>query len=265
VRYAVNIPPFTDAHMIVDMAVDAEEAGWDAVFVWDHLRWIVALDLDVHDPWSLLAAMAMRTSRVQLGTCVTPVPRRRPHVLAKQLVTLDHLSGGRAMLGVGLGEPPDADFADLGDDPDPVRRGERLDEGLAVIAGLASGQRVDHDGAHYQVHAEYKPASVQRPRPPIFVAGTAFHRKPLLRSLRFEGFFPIGHDALLAPADVAKYVEGIERPAGWQLFAARTPEHSPEEFEAVGVDWLCDGAWPMGDWVTELRDRIRAGPRQAPR
>ena len=259
-RIGVNIPPFTDAATIIDMAVDAEHAGWDAVFVWDHLRWIVALDLDVHDPWSLLAAMAVRTTRVKLGTCVTPVPRRRPHVLAKQVVTVDHLSNGRVMLGVGLGAPPDADFDDLGDEPDDIVRAARLDEGLTILDGLLSGRRVDHDGEHFHVHAEYKPAAVQRPRPPIFVAGTAYRQRPLQRALRWDGFFPIGHDTFLRPEDLARYLDGVERPEGWELFAARTPDNSPAEFGDVGVDWLVDGAWPVGDWVAELRGRINNGP-----
>ena len=259
-RFGVSIPPFTDAMTIVDMSVEAEQAGWDGVFLWDHLRWIVALDLDVHDPWSLLAAIAMRTSRVKLGTFVTPLPRRRPQVLAKQVVTVDHLSGGRAMLGVGLGEPPDADFADLGDDGDAAVRAARLDEGLEILDGLLSGRRVDHDGEHFHVHAEYKPASLQQPRVPIFVAGTAYRRRPLQRAVRWDGFFPIGHDHFLGPADIARYVGEVERPQGWELFAARTPECVPSEFEDAGVTWLVEGAWPMGDWVNELRTRIKAGP-----
>jgi alkanesulfonate monooxygenase SsuD/methylene tetrahydromethanopterin reductase-like flavin-dependent oxidoreductase (luciferase family) len=170
------------------MADAAEQAGWDAVFLWDHLRWNAALKLDVHDPWALLAAMAVRTERVRLGTCVTPLTRRRLQVLAKQLVTLDHLSGGRSMLGVGLGEPPDADFADFGDEPDPTVRASRLDEGLGVLYHLLSGDRVDHGGEHFRVHAELRPAPVQRPRPPIFVAGVAPHRRPVERSLRWDGY-----------------------------------------------------------------------------
>lgn len=261
-RHAVSIPPFTDPSTIVDMAVEAERAGWDAVLVWDHLRWIVALDLDVHDPWSLLAAIAARTSTIKLGTCVTPLSRRRPHVVAKQLVTLDHLSGGRAMLGVGLGEPPDADFDDLGDDSDPLTRAARLDEGLAILDGLVSGRRVDHDGEHFRVHAEFKPASVQRPRPPIFVAGIAYNRRPLRRALRWDGFFPLGHDDLLQPADIDRYLDGVDRPAGWDLFAARTVGGTASEFEAVGVTWLVEGAWPTGDWVRDLSRRISEGPQR---
>ena len=242
------------------MAAAADEAGWAGVFVWDHLRWIVALELDVHDPWSLLAVMAVRTGRVRLGTCVTPVPRRRPQVLAKQVVTLDHLSRGRAMLGVGLGEPPDADFADFGDEDDPALRAGRLDEGLAVLDGLLRGDRVDHDGKHFRVHAEMLPLPVQRPRPPIFVAGIAPHRRPLERALRWDGFFPIGSQGLLGPEELAHYVGAVERPAGWDLFAALTDDHDTTEFEAVGVTWRVQGAWPTGDWVAELTARIVDGP-----
>jgi alkanesulfonate monooxygenase SsuD/methylene tetrahydromethanopterin reductase-like flavin-dependent oxidoreductase (luciferase family) len=259
-RYAVSIPPFTDPSKILDMATMAEQAEWDAVFVWDHLRWDVGLKPDVHDPWALLAAMAVRTERIRLGTCVTPVSRRRPHVLAKQLVTLDHLSAGRSMLGVGLGEPADADFGDFGDEADPRARAARLDEGLEVLDHLLRGDRVDHDGEHFRVHAELRPAPVQRPRPPIFVAGVSPHRRPLERALRWEGFFPIAGAELLSPDAIANYLEGIVPPRGWDLFAALTPGHDPSEFAAVGVTWLVEGAWPVGDWVAELSGRIIEGP-----
>jgi alkanesulfonate monooxygenase SsuD/methylene tetrahydromethanopterin reductase-like flavin-dependent oxidoreductase (luciferase family) len=230
------------------------------VFLWDHLRWDTHLDLEIHDPWALLSAMAVRTTTVKLGTCVTPLSRRRPHVLAKQLVTLDHLSGGRAMLGVGLGEPPDSDFGDFGDEADPKTRGAMLDEGLDILDRLMRGERVDVDGAHYAVHAEIKPAAVQRPRPPIFVAGVLPNRRPLERALRWDGFFPIGSTALLTPQDIASYVGDRTRPEGWDLFAARTPGHALAEWEAAGVTWLVEGTWPEGDWVDEVRERIRIGP-----
>lgn len=259
-HYAVSIPPFSDPHTILAMANGAEEAGWDAVLLWDHLRWDAGRRLDVHDPWSLLAAMAVRTKRVRLGTCVTPVSRRRPQVLAKHIVTLDHLSGGRAMIGVGLGEPPDGDFADFGDEPDPVIRAARLDEGLVVLDRLTSGGRVDHDGDHFRVHTELRPAAVQRPRPPIFVAGVAPHRRPLERALRWDGFFPIGSRELLTPADIGRYLKGVEHPPGWDLFASLTPGHAPSEFAAVGVTWLVQGAWPTGNWIEDLSRRIAEGP-----
>ncbi len=260
VRFAVNIPPFTAAGTIVDLAVEAEAAGWDAVLVWDHLQWITALELDVHDPWALLSAIAMRTGRVQLGTGVTPLSRRRPWIVAKQLVTLDHLSGGRAMLGVGLGEPPDADFEAFGDESDRRRRGAMLDEALDIIATVAAGEPVDHRGEHYTVQAHLRPGAVQRPRPPIFVAGVKPNRRPLERALRWDGFFPIGGADLLTPEQIGEYLAGVDRPEGWEVFAALTPGHDVAEFEAVGATWLVEGAWPMGDWVEELGGRIADGP-----
>ena len=262
-RFGVNVPPFADPLTLVELAVEAEAAGWDAFLLWDHLRWDTHLDLEIHDPWALLSAMAVRTSRVLLGTCVTPLARRRPWVLAKQLVTLDHLSGGRAMLGVGLGEPPDSDFSDFGDVADPRQRAALLDEGLAVLDGFVRGGRVDVDGTHLSVHAEMAPAAVQRPRPPIFVAGVLPHRRPLARALRWDGFFPIGSDALLTPSDVASFLEGVDRPDGWEVFSALTPGFSLAEWESAGVTWLVEGTWPVGDWLAEVRERIRSGPPTA--
>src|SRR5690606_21027241 len=116
-RYGVSIPPFTDAARVLGWARRAEESDWDGVFVWDHVQW--SASVAPLDPWVVLGAVAQVTGRVRLGTMVTPLSRRRPHVVAKQLTTLDHLSAGRAVLGVGLGEPVDRDFADLGEEADP--------------------------------------------------------------------------------------------------------------------------------------------------
>ena len=146
------------------MATDAEQAGWDGVFLWDHLVLMPGVRLDVHDPWVLLGAMAQATERVLLGTLVTPLARRRPWVVARHLITLDHLSGGRAVLGVGLGDPPDADFAAFGDPSDPRERAALLDEGLTIVDGLLRGP-LSHKGERYQVDSELLPRPVQRPRP----------------------------------------------------------------------------------------------------
>jgi alkanesulfonate monooxygenase SsuD/methylene tetrahydromethanopterin reductase-like flavin-dependent oxidoreductase (luciferase family) len=259
-RFAVSIPPFTDATTLVDLAVDAETAGWDAVLLWDHLQFVMAMELDIHDPFTVLGAMAVRTERVRLGTCVTPLARRRPWIVAKQLVTLDHLSGGRAMLGVGLGEPPDADFECFGDPGDPRERAVRLDDGLELLVALLSGEAVDHTGPRYRVQAQLRPAPVQRPRPPIFVAAVAPNRRPLRRAVRHDGVFPIGDPDLMSPAQVGEYLAGVGSPPDWDVFATLTPGFPVADFEAVGVTWLVEGAWPVGDWLAELRDRIRSGP-----
>ena len=168
-RFGLSIPPFTDVATLVTMARDAETAGWDGVFLWDHLQWERITDLDIHDPWVLLGALASQTSRVRLGTMVTPLSRRRPWVVAKHLTTLDHLSGGRAVLGVGLGAPADAEFAAFGDEAGDRARAALLDEGLDLLDGLLRG-RVQHEGPQFHVEARLRPGPVQDPRPPIWVA-----------------------------------------------------------------------------------------------
>jgi alkanesulfonate monooxygenase SsuD/methylene tetrahydromethanopterin reductase-like flavin-dependent oxidoreductase (luciferase family) len=260
VHFAISIPPFTDPNVIVDLAVDAETAGWDGVFLWDHLQWDAHLGLDIHDPWALLSAMAVRTQRVVLGTSVTPLARRRPWVLAKQVVTLDHLSGGRAVLGVGLGEPADADFEVFGEQTDAVARASILDDGLALLDKLLRGEAVSHHGRHFNVDAQLRPRPVQSPRPRIFVAGVYPHRKPRARALQWDGFFPISYPDFLAPEQIVDYLDPVQRPSNWDVYATLAPGHSVPAFAAAGVTWLVDGVWPVGDWVQDLRERVRAGP-----
>jgi alkanesulfonate monooxygenase SsuD/methylene tetrahydromethanopterin reductase-like flavin-dependent oxidoreductase (luciferase family) len=259
-RAAVSIPPFTDPGTLVDLAVRAEAAGWDGVFFWDHLVWSRQLRLDVHDPWVLLGAVAQHTTRVRLGTMVTPLARRRPWVVAKELTTLDHLSDGRAVLGVGLGEPPDADFGAFGDPAEPRVRAALLDEGLAVLDGLLRGQ-VDHRGDHFTVRNELRPRPVQRPRPPVWVAAVAPHRRPLSRATRWDGVVPLGPEGVLTPAQLADYLSGLgDRPKQWDVVAARAPGVGAEEYADAGATWLVDGTWPEGAWVEDLAETIRRGP-----
>src|SRR3954468_6176146 len=192
-RFSVNIPnfgDFADAHNVVKVAVAAEEAGWDGLFVWDHV---------VHDkderagvpfgaPWMLLTAAALATSRLRLGTLVTPVARRRPEQLARQVATLDALSGGRVVFGAGLGGPIEDEFASFGDTTDSVVLAERLDEGLDLLTRYGSGETVDHDGSRYRVRqTELLPATVQQPRPPVWIAGYWPNRRPMRRAARWDG------------------------------------------------------------------------------
>jgi alkanesulfonate monooxygenase SsuD/methylene tetrahydromethanopterin reductase-like flavin-dependent oxidoreductase (luciferase family) len=259
-RTAVNLPPFTDPASLVAMAVEAEQAGWDGVFLWDHMVLSPAMRLDVHDPWVLLGAMAARTERVRLGTLVTPLARRRPWVVARHVITLDHLSGGRAVLGVGLGEPGDADFAAFGDPGGRTDRAEVLDEALALLDGLWRGP-VEHRGRHFTVETDLLPRPVQRPRPPVWVAAVAPHRRSLARAQRWDGVAPLGPDAgPITPEQLYGYLAGVDRPAGWDVVATWAPGVPVAEYEDAGATWVVDGAWPVGDWVDDLRGRIRSGP-----
>lgn len=261
-RTGVSIPPFADPDQLVALAVVAEEAGWDGAFFWDHLVWRPQWRLPVQDPWVLLGAVAAGTRRLRLGTLVTPLARRRPWVVAKHLTTLDQLSGGRAVLGVGLGEPPDADFGDFGDPAGVPERAARLDEALALLDGLLRGP-VDHAGRHWQVRTELHPRPVQQPRPPVWVAAVAPHRRPLARAVRWDGVVPLGPDGVMTPAELAGYLGGVPRPAGWEVVAPWAPGVPAGEYADAGATWLVDGAWPDGDWLADLQRRVRQGPRAA--
>jgi alkanesulfonate monooxygenase SsuD/methylene tetrahydromethanopterin reductase-like flavin-dependent oxidoreductase (luciferase family) len=259
VRTAVSIPPFAAPATLVALGVEAERAGWDGVFFWDHIVWRGDPPLDLHDPWVLLGAVAAATERVVLGPLVTPLARRRPWVVAKQVTTLDHLSGGRAVLGVGLGEPPDADFAAFGDPPAARDRAAALDEGLAVVDGLWRGP-LAHRGDRFTVEAELRPRPLQRPRPPVWVAAVAPHRRPLARALRWDGAVLLGPQGVQTPDEVSAYLDRVERPPAWDVTAMWAPGVPADEYADAGVTWLVDGAYPEGDWVEDLRARVTAGP-----
>lgn len=196
-RYSINIPnfgDFADPRTVAAVATAAEEAGWDALLVWDHVVHDKRLrrGQPFGDPWVLLAAAGMMTSRLRLGTLVTPVPRRRPEQLARQVATLDVLTGGRVIFGAGLGGPIEDEFGSFGDTTDPVQLAERLDEGLELLRRYWSGATVNHDGQHFQVRdVDLLPATVQQPRPPVWIAGWWPNRRPMRRAAAWDGAAPL--------------------------------------------------------------------------
>ncbi|MEV0183470.1 LLM class flavin-dependent oxidoreductase [Streptomyces sp. NPDC050625] len=198
-RFSVNIPnfgDFADPRTVAKVAVAAEQAGWDGLFVWDHVLHRKHEGRPFGDPWMLLTAAASATSRIRLGTLVTPVARRRPQQLARQVATLDAMSGGRVVFAAGLGGPLEDEYASFGDTTDPKVLAERLDEGLDLLRRFWSGEPVNHDGRHYQVRdVTLLPATVQRPRPPVWVAGFWPNRPPMRRAARWDGAVPLFTDA----------------------------------------------------------------------
>jgi alkanesulfonate monooxygenase SsuD/methylene tetrahydromethanopterin reductase-like flavin-dependent oxidoreductase (luciferase family) len=256
-RFLLSVPPFTDPAVVVGWARDAEAHGWDGFFLWDHLSWNGKVE--VHDPWVLLGAIAAETSRIRIGTLVTPISRRRPQVLAKHLTTLDHLSGGRVTVGIGLGDPPDLDFSDFGDEASYKTRAAITDEALTVVAGLLGEGRVSHHGEHLDVDASVRPLPVQRPRIPIWVAGRAPHGRPLARAKAWDGYAPIA-SPFLSPDDLAAYV-GRHPHDDWDLVAQWTPGFGADEFEAAGATWLVRSVWPQEDgWLDEVSAMADAEP-----
>lgn len=191
-RCSINIPnlgDFADPRRVADAARLAEEAGWDGLFVWDHL---IGYNRDLVGEFAatniLLTAAALATSRIRLGTQVTPVPRRRPRQLAREIATLDRLSGGRMILGVGLGDPIDNEYGRFGEPTDPKVLAGLLDEGLEAITLLWSGEPVTFHGQHVTIDdVIMRPTPVQQPRVPIWIGGHWPHKAPGRRAARWDG------------------------------------------------------------------------------
>ncbi|MFI0486520.1 LLM class flavin-dependent oxidoreductase [Actinomadura sp. 9N215] len=194
-RYSINVPnfgDFADVRTVARVASAAEQAGWDALFVWDHVVYDKVERKTFGDPWMLLTAAALATTRIKLGTLVTPVPRRRPQQLARQVATLDAASGGRVIFAAGLGGPVADEYGAFGEPTDKALLAERLDEGLDLLARFWSGEPVTHHGRHYQVEdVTLLPATVQRPRPPVWTAGFWPNRRPMRRAARWDGAVPL--------------------------------------------------------------------------
>ncbi|MFJ3696736.1 LLM class flavin-dependent oxidoreductase [Streptomyces sp. NPDC090052] len=196
-RFSVNIPnfgDFADPRTVAEVAAAAEQAGWDGLFVWDH----VVHDkrerqgVPFGDPWMLLTAAALATTTLRLGTLVTPVARRRPEQLARQVATLDALSGGRVIFGAGLGGPIEDEYGSFGEPTHPRVLAGRLDEGLELLRRYWSGTPVTCEGQHYTVRdVTLLPATVQRPRPPVWIGGFWPNRPPMRRAARWDGAVPL--------------------------------------------------------------------------
>jgi alkanesulfonate monooxygenase SsuD/methylene tetrahydromethanopterin reductase-like flavin-dependent oxidoreductase (luciferase family) len=275
VRFGVTLPAFldwADPRTVMAMAAEAEGAGWDGFFLWDHVSWNPAWDgaPPMADPWICLAAAATATSVVRLGTMVTPLARRRPHKVAREVVSLDHLSGGRAVLGVGLGEP--FEFEAFGQ---PARRrGRHLDEALAVLAGLLAGEPVDFEGEHLRVHC---PPSLPRPvhgTIPVWVGGWWPHEAPFVRAARHDGVVPgrVGAERgeVLTVEDLVAIRALIGRDDDGYDYVASGATSGPddvgavERWRAAGATWWLESLHPFAG-TEPMRQRLRAGPpRVAP-
>ena len=191
-KYGLYCPTFgeyADPKYLVKLAQLAEKSGWDGFFIWDHIL-LLGSGLPVADAITTLAAIAVKTNKIKLGPMVTPVPRRRPWKLAKELITLDHLSNGRIILGAGIGNP-DWEYSLFGENPNLRIRAQKLDEGLEIISKMCRGE-VEYHGKYYTVEKErIGPTSIQKPRIPVWVAGTYGFKAPLRRATRWDGVFPL--------------------------------------------------------------------------
>jgi alkanesulfonate monooxygenase SsuD/methylene tetrahydromethanopterin reductase-like flavin-dependent oxidoreductase (luciferase family) len=252
-QYSISIPNFAEnPRSLVELAREAEAAGWNGFFLWDSLLFDTQ-GVPIVDPWVTLAAIAATTQRIRIGTMVTPLPRRRPWKLARETASLDQLSQGRLILGVGLGEPVQEDFACFGEQTNTRLRAAMLDEGLEVLQGLWSGRPFSYHGEHYQIEeVVFLPTPLQSPRIPIWVGGHWPHTAPMRRAARWDGVNPIKAGTFL-PADLREIVTYIK---------AHRSTDSPFEVVAGGYtpgDDVASWAEAGATWWLEVLDPWRFG------
>jgi alkanesulfonate monooxygenase SsuD/methylene tetrahydromethanopterin reductase-like flavin-dependent oxidoreductase (luciferase family) len=265
-RYGFVLP-WGDARTAAELASLAERSGWDGFFVWEPVWGI--------DAWVALAAAAMRTERIRLGTMLTPLPRRKPWDVASQAATLDNLSGGRVILSVGLGAVHEGWLA-FEADPGRRVRAELLDEGLDVLTGLWAGESFAYTGRHYTVQpTEFMlpPPPVQRPRVPIWVVGLWPAPRSMRRAARWDGWLPnfrTSDPTALNRPNEAQFAAAIdwlraERSAHGlameghdAVMEGTTPADDPIAAKAIVGRWADAGAtwWLEADWSVD-RERVR--------
>lgn len=260
-RHAIHLPLFgalADPHAAVAIARAAEQAGWDGLFVWDHVLSPVPGDWAIADPWVVLAAAAAATSRIRLGPMVTPLPRRRVIKLARETVTLDRLSNGRLILGLGNGVDDGREFSAFGDVVDARRRAQILTEGTAVLASLWAGETVDHHGLVVAEKVRAIPGPVQQPRIPIWFGTSRTAGAPIARAARYDGIYPVSPDPLRNdPARIARIAETVAAARGsldgFDIAAVAGPGDDLDRLRDAGVTWVMRGFWPGDDPDQVLR------------
>ena len=286
-RYGVSVPPFGpygDPRGLADLAARTEAAGWDGFFVWDHMVYDPSFH-PIGDPWVGLAAVALRTRRLTIGTMVTPLARRRPWKVARETVSLDRLSDGRFVLGVGLGDPAQWEYGFFGEETDRRVRAAKLDEALAILAGLWTGEPFRFSGRHYSMaEVTFKPAPVQHPRIPIWVGGWWPNKAPLRRAARWDGMAPIAWGRELRPEEVAEAVAYVRRhrdsEAAFDVVVSGRTGPGPADaarmvaHAAAGANWWLEdispwrfGADPEAQWSDQdsaaIERRVADGPPAA--
>ncbi len=263
-----------DIEQLVEYAHIAEEEGWDGVFLEEYFTYWGEQGI-TYDPWLALTAMALRTRRVSLGTTVTPLPSRLPWKLAREAITLDHLSHGRLILGVGLGDAQDRQF---GKEIDVKTRASMLDEGLDVLAGLMSERPFSYQGTHYQVNeTTFRPGPVQKPRIPIWLGGFWPRKAPAMRAARWGGFCPAKvpdeqGGGNIKPADIRAITAFItQHRASSTPFDIAAGGHSSgddaakarahvEPYNEAGATWWIEFVLPDPGEAAQALARVKQGP-----
>lgn len=255
-----------DPRALVELAAAAETAGWDGFFLWDHV--LHEPPLPLADPWVVLSAVAATTSTIRLGPLVTPLARRRPWKVAREATTLDHMSGGRLVLGVGLGTDFWGEFGAFAEPAtDDLERAALVDDGIDVIERLWSGEPVTHQGRRYTLDgAHFLPRPVQQPRIPLWAAmiWRPWTGGPVRRALRCDGVVPFKPEPFTPDeaADVRALLDdaGADRTSHTSDLCLWGDGERAAEHEAAGVTWLLDATFAPDTTLADARARVANGP-----
>lgn len=264
--------PYASAREFLELSVEIEQAGWDAAFGWETVYGI--------DPWVVLGGMATLTERIRLGTLLTPPSRRRPWKLASELVTLDLISNGRAVLCAGLGAL-ETGFDQVGEETDRKKRAELMDETLDLLEQFWTGKPFTYQGTHYKVNwnaSTGEAVPVQQPRVPIWTVGLMGSKASMRRAARWDGVLPNARDdagnwstptpeqlpalkaeleelgANLETFDIA--VEGLTAPGDEAAL------DNVRKLAENGATWWIESMWSTPGGIPAVRERIAAGPPQ---
>src|SRR3954447_12631326 len=261
-RYGIclaNLGTFSDPRVPVELGLAAEAHRWDGVFIWDHLAFVWGSP--AADPWITLASIAARTSRVRIGTAVTPVPRRRPQVLAHEVATLDVLSGGRMIFGAGLGGST-AEFGKFGEPTDAKVRAAMLDEGLGLLRALWSGEAVTHHGEHYTVDGVTLAPTPTQEHMPVWIGGN--RPASLRRAARWDGWLadsaaPTG--ITLSPEEVARSMEQIARDDDFDVAVlGQSDRGDATAYAEAGATWWLENLHDTRGSIEDVLALVGAGP-----
>ena len=287
-KYGISLPPFgdfADPRVLAELAQQAEVAGWDGFFIWDHMIFDPTFH-PITDPWVGLAAVALNTRRIRLGTMITPLARRRPWKVARETVAIDRLSNGRLILGVGLGDPAQWEYGFFGEETDAKTRAGKLDEALDILKGLWGGKPFHYQGEYYQLaEMQFQPRPIQQPRIPVWVAAWWPNKPPLRRAARWDGVCPGKWGEMLTAEEWGAIRAYIQRhrqsEAPFDLVhSGATPGDQPdkawrivEPYAQAGITWWIETVdpWRFGwkwdeknIWSPEatrrMRERVIQGP-----
>jgi alkanesulfonate monooxygenase SsuD/methylene tetrahydromethanopterin reductase-like flavin-dependent oxidoreductase (luciferase family) len=280
-HFGLSAPCFgDDPRTHAQLAQDAEEAGWDGFFLWDHVAFLPDQAVPIVDPWVTLGMAAQLTTRIKLGVLVAALPRRRPWKVAREAVTLDRASDGRLIVGAGLGWPVEGDFEPFGEPGGVETRAGMLDEALEILDGLWSARPFTYAGDHYRVDGcTFLPGPVQRPRIPIWIAGTFPLDGPLRRASRWDGVVPMkfdddGRPTMLTPDDARRIIDRVSTLRGgvdgFDLAIGGETSEDPAEGASIvepylgtGVTWWIESTPGFPGWEDDLLRRIASGPPRA--